>query len=107
MTQESYFDMCEQLGSTPLEDEIPVEVSDFPTEVIQAWQVYSRLPSNIDSFSGTYLGKDLHLVSSVLDLFNIHEDRLFMYDLISLIDNIEKVEINNLQSNKRNIKRTK
>ena len=30
MTKEAYFEMCEMLGSEPLESEIPLELDDFP-----------------------------------------------------------------------------
>lgn len=94
MTKDAYYDMCDQLRSDPVEEEIPLDVADFPLEVVQAWQCYSRLPSSIDSFSGTYLGKDLRMVESVFRLLGIpQEDHLMYYDLIIMIDNTEKTQV--------------
>ena len=33
MTKEQYFEMCEMMGSEPVEDEIPVEFDDLYSEV--------------------------------------------------------------------------
>lgn len=102
MTKENYFDMCDQLNSTPNEEEIPMEISDFPLEVVQAWQCYSRLPSSIDSFSGTYLGKDLRMAESVFRLLDIpQQEHLMCYDLIVMIDNIEKTQVQTKHSEQR------
>ena len=43
MTKQQYFDMCNQLGTEPLEHEIPVELDDLPLEVQQALLVYRLL----------------------------------------------------------------
>ena len=43
MTKEQYFEMCEMLGSQPVDSEIPVELDDFPVEVQQAFLVYKQL----------------------------------------------------------------
>lgn len=91
MSKDAYFDMCTQLNSSPLEEEIPLEVSDFPYEIIQAWQCYSRLPSKIDSFSGEVLGKDLTMLPTLFDLMGIVEDRLTVLDFVVLIDNTDKL----------------
>ena len=68
MTKEQYFEMCEMLGSEPLEEEIPVELYDLPLEVQEAYWVYTLLNDNWDSFGGNYLGKNL---SGLLDIMNI------------------------------------
>lgn len=70
MTKESYFEMCDMLGQEPIEEEIPVEVSDFPEFVQQCFVIYGILADNWDSMGGGYLGKDY---SIVFNLFSVYE----------------------------------
>ena len=87
MTKEAYFEMCEMLGSEPIEAEIPIEFSDFPTEVQEAFGLYQKLRDDWDGMSGSYMGKHLE---GIRDLFLIQEvpveDHKTMLELISLID---------------------
>jgi len=87
MTKEAYFDMCEMLGSEPIEEEIPVEYEDFFTEVQQAFSIYNKLRDDWEGMSGNYMGKHME---GILDLFIIlevpAEDYKTMLDLIDIID---------------------
>jgi hypothetical protein len=87
MTKETYFEMCEALGSEPIESEIPIDFSDLPEEIQYTFSIYSRLRDEWDGFNGVYLGKNL---SGILDIFTILdvpvEDRRTQFELISLID---------------------
>ena len=87
MTKEAYFEMCELLGSEPLESEIPVDFTDFPTEVQEAFGIYQKLRDDWDGMSGSYMGKHLE---GIRDLFLILEvpveDHKTMLELISMID---------------------
>ena len=87
MTKEAYFEMCEMLGSEPIEAEIPIEFTDFPTELQEAFGLYQKLRDDWDGMSGSYMGKHLE---GVRDLFLIQEvpveDHKTMLELISLID---------------------
>ena len=94
MTKDTYLDMCYQLGTEPAEEEIPVEIGDLPIEAIQAWQIYERLPSNIDTFSGSYLGKSIEHTPVILDLMDISVDRLVLLNIVALFDRLEKEQIN-------------
>ncbi len=53
MTKDQYLAMCEQLGSEPIDSEIPLEYSDLPHEAQQAHEVFHYLPDRLDGFSGT------------------------------------------------------
>lgn len=89
MTKEQYFEMCEMLGSEPIEDEIPVEFDDFPLEVQEALQIYNNLQDNWDYMGGNYIGKNLTGFKDILDIFEISkEDRRSIYELIMHIDRI-------------------
>lgn len=67
MTKEQYLMMCEQLGSEPIESEIPADFNDFPYEVQEAINIFTILPDNWDGMSGTYLGKDYSLLPYLFD----------------------------------------
>lgn len=93
MTKERYLELCEELGSEPLESEMPIELQDMPVEVEQAYHVYSILPANFDSFNGVYYGKFLEQAPSIMKLLGTDTQQDVMKVLI-LIDSIEREEIN-------------
>ncbi len=87
VTKDTYFEICEQLGSEPIEDEIPIEFEDFPNELQQALSVYFKLRDEWDSFSGNYLGKSFTGLSDILDIYQVSfESRQEILDWINLID---------------------
>lgn len=85
MTKQQYLEMCEMLGSEPLDSEMPVELNDLPLEVQEAYRVYTLLNDNWDGFGGNYLGKQM---SGIMDIMNILEveDRVTTLNIIQLID---------------------
>jgi len=87
MTKERYFEMCEALGSEPLESEIPVDLDDFPEEVQQAFQIYYLLKDIWDTMGGNYLGKDTSTLFNFFDLYDIEKpNRLLIVNLIQQMD---------------------
>ena len=96
MTKDSYFELCEALGTEPIESEIPVEFDDFPLEVQQAFNAYRMLRDEWDTLSGSYLGKSLIGVKDVLEATEVDaSEQRFIIMLIRMIDNIRSDEINN------------
>lgn len=93
MTKERYLDLCEELGSEPIESEMPIELQDMPVEVEQAYRVYSILPANFDSFNGVYYGKFLEQAPSIMRLLDTDPKQEIM-KLLIIIDSIEREEIN-------------
>lgn len=88
MTKDQYFEMCEQLGTEPVEEEIPMELEDFPDEVQQAITVYYRLRDEWDTMNGIYLGKSYSGLGEILDIFEIEkEDRKLFLEWLSILDN--------------------
>jgi len=87
MTKEAYFEICEALGSEPVEEEIPITYEDLYIDVQEALSMYHKLKDEWDSMAGVYLGKSY---AGILDIFNIQEvpveDRKTLYDLIGIID---------------------
>lgn len=96
MSKESYFEMCEMLGSDPVDSEIPVEFEDFPIEVQQAFNAYRMLRDEWDTMNGNYLGKSLIGVKDVLEATEIEpSEQKFIIMLIRVIDSVRSDEINN------------
>lgn len=96
MTKEAYFDMCEMLGSDPVESEIPVEFDDFPLEVQQAFGVYRMLRDEWDTMGGNYLGKSFIGIKELLEATEVDlEDQKFVVALVRMIDQVRSDEINN------------
>lgn len=89
MTKEAYFELCEMLGSDPVEEEIPLEIDDFPELVQQAFVIYGMLSDNWEGMSGSYLGKDFSLLFNLFELYGIDtkEEKLLATDFIKQIDN--------------------
>lgn len=87
VTKATYFEICEQLGTEPIDSEIPVELDDFPSEVQQAFMIYFRLRDEWDGMSGSYMGKSFVGLQDVLDIYQIaKEDRQSLLDWILSID---------------------
>jgi hypothetical protein len=99
--REQYFEICEAMGATPVESEIPPELEDFPIEVQQAFDVYYRLPDRWDGMSGSYLGKDLSPLDMLFKLFQISDERTAL-DFITIIDVTRREIISNKQKRKVN-----
>lgn len=98
MTKQQYFDMCDQLGTEPVDSEIPVELDDFPTIVQQALLVYRMLRDEWEGFNGLYLGKSYQGLSEILMYTEVDpEDNKIVLTLIKLIDNIRGNIINQKQ----------
>lgn len=94
MTKENYFEMCETLGSEPLDSEIPVEYDDFPIEVQEAIRIYNNLQDNWDYMGGNYIGKNLNGFKDILSIFEVDpQDYRAVYELIMRIDRIRAKSI--------------
>lgn len=94
VTKETYFEMCEALGTEPVESEIPVELEDFPEEVQQAMLVYFKLRDDWDTMNGNYMGKSYQGLKDVLDILEIESaDRKFVLDLIQVMDSARQKAI--------------
>ena len=85
MSRDQYFEMCEMMGSTPVEEEVPIEYDELPDEVQEALAVYNMMQDNWDSMNGIYMGK---IMSGISDIFNIMDvqDRKTTYFILGIID---------------------
>lgn len=87
MTKESYFEMCAALGTEPIEEEIPIELDDFPEEVQEAINVYYKLRDEWDTMNGVYMGKSYTGLRDILDILEIDiADRKYVLEWISVMD---------------------
>lgn len=98
MTKDAYFEMCEALGTTPIDSEIPVEYTDFPPEIQEVMEIYKLLKDDWDTVGGNYLGKNFN---GVIDLFALMEieptDRKTYLSLLHLVDSIRSDQIKKLK----------
>lgn len=85
MTKDSYFEMCEMLGTEPKEEEIPVEFEDLLEDVQEAFIVYNMLQDNWDTMNGNYMGKILSGIADILNIAGV-QDQKTCFQLIQLID---------------------
>lgn len=89
MTKDSYFEMCEMLGSDPIEEEIPVEINDFPSLVQDTFSLYNLLEDRWDSMAGAYLGKNFSILFELYKLFQIpKEEHLLALRFLQVMDSV-------------------
>jgi hypothetical protein len=92
MTKDAYFEMCETMGMEPIEEEIPVEIIDFPDLVQQCFVIYNILADNWDSMGGGYMGKDYGLVFNLFKVYQITEPEeiLLCLDFLQHMDGVRQ-----------------
>jgi len=94
MTKAMYFEMCEQLGQEPIEEEIPFELDDFPELAQTAFFIYGILNDIWDPMGGNYLGKNYSLVFDLFDLYDVPQtDRLLCMDMLQHMDSVRSKSI--------------
>lgn len=87
MTKDSYFEMCEMMGTEPDENEVPVELDDFPDLVQQTFYIYSMLSDTWDPMGGNYLGKNYSTLFDILELYEYtQQESIFIIELIHEMD---------------------
>lgn len=80
-----YLEMCEAMGTEPLEEDMPIEFGDLYYEFRQALNAYHMLPS-IWTGTGYYAGKDYTGTQAVFDLLNIRNNRGDIMGFLFIID---------------------
>lgn len=87
MTKQKYLEMCEALGSEPIEEEFPVEYEDMLLDVQEALDIYGKLKDEWDTMNGEYLGKNYSGIRDIFEMLEIpKEDRKTLFQLINTID---------------------
>ena len=96
-----YFEICEQMGSEPIEEEIPVDMEDFPIEIQQVLNIYFKLRDEWDGMSGSYMGKSYAGLGDILDIHGIEKaDKEYVLDWLTVIDRIRSKIIESAHSKK-------
>lgn len=105
MTKDAYYEMCETLGTEPIEEEVPVSWEDFPDVVQQAFEIYSFLADRWEGMSATFMGKDYGIVFYLFDTFDIPvSDRVLQLRIMSSIDGIRSKLVQQKQKQTENKK---
>lgn len=102
MTKEAYFEMCEMMGSEPIEEEIPVEYEDLLLDVQEALDIYYKLRDEWDTMNGNYMGKSYSGIQDIFEILEVPpEDYKTMFNLIGMIDRhrAEAISANKPQNN--------
>lgn len=81
MSAEQYFEMCEQMGWEPREEDIPVDASTLSLECQQALVVLNALPDKWEGMSGTWMGKDYAGLEAIFNIYEI-ESRREVFELL-------------------------
>lgn len=92
MSKEAYFEMCEALDQEPIEEDIPVEMVDFPDLVQQCFVIYQMLPDSWDSMGGGYMGKDYTIVFNLLQVYGVTDSAeiLLSLDFLQHMDGVRQ-----------------
>lgn len=72
---DTYLDICEQKGIEPDPNEMPPTMGDFPLEVQVAFLLHDLLPDRWDGMSGSYFGKDMSALGTLLDVYEVKDKR--------------------------------
>lgn len=92
MSKDAYFEMCEMLKQEPIDEEVPLELADFPELVQQCFIVYGILPDQWDSMGGGFMGKDYSIVFSLFQVYDIVDpaEVLLCLDFLQHMDGVRQ-----------------
>jgi len=76
---DTYLEICDQKGIEPDPDEMPPEVGDYPFEVQVAFLLHDLLPDRWDGMSGSYFGKDMSALGTLLDIWEVEDKKSTIY----------------------------
>jgi len=92
--------LCEQQGVEPDPNQMPPTMGDFPYEVQVAFLLHDLLPDRWDGMSGSYFGKDLSALGTLLDTWEIEDKKSAIY-WIKHIESKNSEKINGRLERKR------
>ena len=85
MTKEHYLEMCEQMNSTPIKEEIPVEIDDLTVQSQNVIEIFNYFPEKWGGMGG-YEGKDISNFPTIFNLFEVpQKDWLLYLDLLGVL----------------------
>ena len=98
--------ICDQLGEEPDPERLPVERSNFPLEVQQAFQLWDLLSDRWEGMSGFYLGKDYSGLQTYIDILEINDPLSSIY-FLKHIDALNSDHVNKKIQAKRDAEERK
>lgn len=101
MTREHYFEMCLALGSEPIDEEIPIEPEDLPSEIQDILELYHQLEDRYSEFSGVYMGKSYLGFAHLHDIFCRDLDRIFCLRILRYIDSLRQEDVHKRHTTKK------
>ena len=96
--------MCEQMGTEPIPEEIPIEYTDLDMNCQLALKLFNMLPDNIDGMSGSWLGKDYSGLGTFLDVYEV-VDRQRVLDLLMIL--VSETDAHYKRQQKQNAQKSK
>lgn len=84
VTADKYFEICEQMGTEPDPQKIPVEWKDLPNIVQISISIFNMLGDRLVADIG-YLGKDYSNLTELIKAYEIEDTELFL-ELINWLD---------------------
>ena len=84
MTRDKYLEMMEQLGKTPIDEEIPPDFDDLPDIVAEAVNTFNGLGDRVFPEIG-YTGKDYTNLPYFIDMYEVVDVEYFL-DILSWLD---------------------
>ena len=98
--------MCEQLGKEPVEEEIPLDLEDFPPIAIAALSTYRQLGDRLYPDIG-FVGKDFTNLPYYVDIYDIEDVELFLEILSYLESRAIEQSQEHLKREREKLKRKK
>jgi len=100
--------LCDQLGTDPKPEEVPLGIEDFPVEIQEVLYIYGALSDRYAGMSGTYLGKDFNLLPLLFSMYNIDcpSTQREYFTFIRLCDNIFTKMIREKEEQKNKLNKT-
>jgi len=84
LTRDRYFEMQEQMGVEPKEEDVPPDWEDFPEIVIDAVNTFNQLGDRAYPDIG-YIGKDYTNLHLFIELYDI-TDKEFFINVLTWLD---------------------
>lgn len=84
MTKETYYEMCEQMGTNPEDGEVPISYDELLTQTQKSLLLFEHCQDRWDSNNGSYLGKDLNNIEFLLNLLDV--DKSSWLDTINMLN---------------------
>jgi len=90
MTKDQYYEMCNVIGTDPVDSDIPIEFEDLPNFIQNTFNIYTFLGDRWEGMSATFMGKDYSIVFNLFEIFEVENiaEKQLMLRIMSIIDKI-------------------